>query len=893
VLFAPTGCFTGCVMQPVFIELLTEAKVMTMTGMSKRIVSSCLIAAAILATGSHALARKPRTPIVPVKFAATHKEMIEAAWIRNFGTDVAKAVELTEKTFKFVGNNATAKKLRPKFDALKKETSKEAYLKIRWIRRELILSHPTLDFETLLVNKRGPTGYSHQCDQYLGRHGRPGAGLTVIRSWKTDPKSKEILVDKLPVGTTLHPDLSYDAKKILFAYCDATNPQKNERRYWIYECNIDGSGLKQLTGTKTDKLKTWGDRHSVLVEDWDPCYLPEGGFVFISTRAQAFGRCHGVRYTPSYLMYRANQDGSNIHQISYGEANEWDPCVMYDGRLVYTRWDYINRHDVKYQSLWTTRPDGTDVKHHYGNYTANPQLIVEARPIPGTGKVVSVAGGHHSYTAGSLIVIDTAKGEDGPEPLTRVTPEAKFTESEGWPNPFAAPWPLNEHLFLAAYSPERQAKQGSVNSMNAYGIYLVDDFGGRELVYRDTKMSSFAPIPIRARKMPRILPSAIDPNNKDRTAKIIVQDVYETRVKGIERGSIAALRINQIHGQPNHSKTNPSIAKNEILKHVLGTVPVQSDGSVAFTVPAGEPMQLQLVDKDGLAVLTMRSLVYFQPGEASSCVGCHENRGMTPLPKKLKATGSFPVPTPPKYKTPDNALAFMQTVQPVLDKNCIKCHGLGKEIKGKMNLMGKKGKIYLVGKKGKKSTRPYSQSYDSLTGKKGLIVVAYRNQETPKSKIKEYYAHAGTLISHLNSKKHQKNVKLSKDDMARIVDWLDLNCQFYGDYEQEKEENRKISADDEKAIRALIKADLGDELAAQPIEALINVGYPAQSRILNLPLAASAGGWEQTKKWSSKDDAGYKKLAELINKALPPVKKRDIHIWRKLNKPGYETISSK
>ncbi|MDP6637150.1 MAG: hypothetical protein QGG42_19800 [Phycisphaerae bacterium] len=856
---------------------------MTMVRVSKKSLSICLIAAAVLAvvatTGSNALAARRRGP-AELTFPATHKERIEAAWTRDFGTDVAKAIELTEKTFKFVGDNPTAKKLRPKFDALKKETGKDAYLKIRWLRRELILSHPTLNFEKLLINKRGPTGYSHQCDQYLGRHGRPGAGLTVVDNWKTEPKAKEILVDKLPVGTTLHPDLSYDGKKILFGYCDATNPNKNERRYWIWECAIDGSGLKQLTGTKKDILKTWGGRHTVLVEDWDPCYLPEGGFVFISTRAQAFGRCHGSRYTPSYLMYRANADGSNIHQISYGEANEWDPCVMYDGRIVYTRWDYINRHDVKYQSLWSTRPDGTDVKHYYGNYTANPQLIVEARPIPGTSKVVSVAAGHHSYTAGSLIVIDTAKGEDGPKPLTRITPEAKFTESEGWPNPFTAPWPLNERLYLSAHTHQRQARQGSINSTNAYGIFLVDDFGGRELIYRDTKMSSFAPIPIRARKVPQILPSAIDPNNKNRTAKIIVQDVYETRVKGIEPGTIAALRINQIHGQPNNSKTNPSIANNEILKHVLGTVPVQSDGSVAFTVPAGEPMQLQLVDKNGMAVLTMRSLVYFQPGEASSCVGCHENRGMTPLPKKLKATGSFPVPTPPKYTTPDNGLAFMQTVQPVLDKNCIKCHGLGKEIKGKMNLMGKKG-------------RRYAQSYDSLTGKKGLIVVAYRNRETAESKIKEYYAHAGTLIKHLMSEKHQKNVKLSKDDMARIVDWLDLNCQFYGDYEHEKEENRRISADNEKAIRALIKAELGDEIAAQPIEALVNVGYPRQSRVLRMPLATSAGGWGQVKKWSSTDDAGYKKLAELIDKSLPVLKKRDIHVWRKLNQPGYQTISSK
>ncbi|MBL7221037.1 MAG: hypothetical protein ISS69_13050 [Phycisphaerae bacterium] len=852
--------------------------------MSKRSVSRYLIIAAaglavILATGSDALAARRRGGPTVLTFPATHKEMIENAWTRDFGTDVAKAVELTEKTFKFVGDNPTTRKLQAKFDALKKETGKDAYLKIRWLRREVILSHPTLNFDKLLVNKRGPTGYSHQCDQYLGRHGRPGAGLTVVSSWKTEPQAREILVDKLPVGTTLHPDLSYDGKKILFSYCDATNPNRNDRRYWIYETDVDGSSVKQLTGTKNDKLATWYERHTVLVEDWDPCYLPEGGFVFISTRSQGFGRCHGSRYTPSYLMYRAEADGSNIRQISFGEANEWDPCVMYDGRIIYTRWDYINRHDVNFQSLWTTRPDGTDVKHYYGNYTRNPQLIVEARPIPGTNKIVTVAAGHHSYTTGSLIVVDVAKGEDGDKPLTRVTPEAKFSESEGWPNPFAAPWPLNEHLYLAAHSPQRQARQGSVNSMNAYGIFLVDDFGGRELIYRDTKMSSFAPIPIRARKVPQMLPSQLDPNSKDKTAKIIVQDVYETRVKGVEPGSIAALRINMIHGQPANSKTNPSIANNEILKHVVGTVPVKEDGSVAFTAPAGEPLQLQLVDKNGMAVLTMRSLVYFHPGEASSCVGCHENRGTTPLPRRLKASGSFPVPTPPAYKQPELALAFMETVQPVLDKNCIKCHGLGKEIKGKMNLMGKKGKRY-------------SQSYDSLTQKKGLIVVAYRNRETAESKIKEYYAHAGTLAAHLMSEKHQKNVKLSKADMARIIDWLDLNVQFYGDYEHEKEENRRISADDEKAIRALVKAALGDEIAAQPIEALVNVGYPDQSRALNMPLAASAGGWGQAKKWSSKNDAGYKKLAELINKALPPLKKRDIHVWRKQNTPGYVTAAS-
>jgi len=847
-----------------------------------------IVSVALLAARSSSAARRPAPKL---DFPAEHKAMIEAAWLRG-GSDVGKAIELTEKTFTFVGDNATARKLRPQFDALKKQAaSKDVYLKIRWLRREVILSHKLLNFEKLLVNKRGPTGYSHQCDQYLGRHGRPGAGLTVLTNWKAAPKATVLLEGKLPAGTTLHPDLSYDAKRVMFGFCDASPQNRNERRYWIYECDTDGTWVRQLTGNASDKMKTWGGRHTVLVEDWDPCYLPDGGFVFISTRSQNFGRCHGSRYTPSYLLYRGElppvpskpgvyKDSGDvkIRQLSYGEANEWDPCVLPDGRIVYTRWDYINRHDTVFQSLWSTRPDGTDVRHYYGNYTRNPQMIAEARPIPGSDKIIATAMGHHSYTTGTMITVDVTKGEDGHEPLTRITPETKFPESEGWGPPFATPWPLSEDLYLAAYSPERQARQGRVNSTNAYGIFLVDTVGGRELIYRDPEMSCFAPIPMQARKTPPAIPTLLKANETKKTAQVLIQNVYAARIR-IEPGSVKAMRVNQIYGQPANSKTNPSVANNEILKSVVGTVPVQSDGSVGMTVPAGEPLQLQLLDKDGLAVMTMRTIIYFHPGEQASCVGCHENRGTPALPTRVKAMSSYPVPTPPAGPKPEMALAFTQTVQPVLDKNCIGCHGLKDKPAAGVVLLGKR-------------TR-WSQSYETLIKRKGLVAVAYRNRESTFTRVKEYYAHSGRLAAHLMSDKHRKHCKLSKDDFQRIVDWLDLNAQFYGDYAHDKRESLKISRDSEKALRDAVRAELGDKIAAQPLEALVNVAFPDQSRILNMPLATSAGGWGQVKKWSSKNDPGYKKLAALVAKSIPPFKRRDYNVWARLNAPNYNKTASK
>ncbi|NQT86026.1 discoidin domain-containing protein, partial [bacterium] len=338
--------------------------------------------------------------------------------------------------------------LQEKFDRAGPDTDlRELFFAVRSLRRELILSHPALDFDRLLVNKRPPPKANpHQCEQYLGRHSAAGPGLVILDSWKNSPKETVLLEGKLPTGSVLHPDLSFDAKRIIFSFCDHTvvtddsvklpvhpteiqygydNQKYGGRRFFIYEATLDGRTVRQLTGTPSDPMKTAYDRATVLIEDLDPCYLPGGGFVFASTRSQNFGRCHGGVYKPAFLLYRANADGSGIRQISFAEANEWDPSVLPDGRIIYTRWDYINRHNTWFQSLWVTRPDGAATAHYYGNYTKNPCVISEARSIPGSRRAVATAAAHHFFSAGSIILVDPDKGQDGAGPLTRITPEVK------------------------------------------------------------------------------------------------------------------------------------------------------------------------------------------------------------------------------------------------------------------------------------------------------------------------------------------------------------------------------------------------------------------------------------------------------------------------------------
>ncbi len=793
------------------------------------------------------------------------------------------ALELARQTLAFVEKSASRPELKAELAAMEKKVqeAKEAgnvdeetlYSETRKLRRKIIFAHPLLDFDRLLINKRPPPAFPHQSDQYLGRHSGIGAGMVVLDNWKSDKPTETVLLDgQLPPGSVLHPDLSFDGRKLLFSYCDHTEPKAEMRRFFVYEIGVDGSGLRQLTGTPDDPFEGTDGRATVLIEDFDPCYLPDGGFAFVSTRNQGGVRCHhGGRYCPTYTLYRADGDGLGIRPMVFGEANEWDPSVLHDGRIIWTRWDYINRHDTIYQSLWTIRPDGTTTAHFYGNYSRNPCSIAEARSIPGSHKVVGTTTAHHSFTAGSIIVIDPHTGQDGEEPLERITPEVAFPETEGWPaSTYATPYPLSEDLFLAAFSPEKHAAQGGKQVKGAYHIQLVDTLGGRETIYLDDEMSCFAPTPIAARPMPPTLPSMLAEKRDQKTGTFYVQDVYNS-TQPIERGSVKSLRVMKVYSQPVQRVPDRSLALFETAKRILGTVPVNEDGSVAFRAPAGDSLMFQLLDENGMSVMSMRTFVYLHPGESVTCTGCHEPRNATPTPVEMPEKIVYRELTPPVGPRYEGGLSFARTVQPVLDRHCIECHGLDKT-EGEINLLGtidpnpiKLGRVRA------------SAAYNSLTLRPGLVSVALRNKETVASKPKDYFAHAGRLAKML-LEGDENHEPLVGDDLQRVVDWLDVNAEFFGDYTWNKAEWQLPSPEGEKALRDFLRKRFGEELASQPYAALVNVSLPAESRVLKAPLAAKAGGWGQVAEngFGDTKDPAYQELSRLVGASFIPLSQHDI-----------------
>ncbi|MBN2138893.1 MAG: discoidin domain-containing protein [Sedimentisphaerales bacterium] len=784
------------------------------------------------------------------------------------------ALDLAVRTLDFVRRVAPGPDFTAEIDRFRAELDaqdtdfKALYLKIRRFRRSLILSHPLLGFERLLINKRPPPSFNHQTDQYLGRHNHPGPGLIVLSDWKTQPRENVILEGKLPRGTVLHPDLSFDAKRILFSFCDQTVENPNYRRFFIYEAAADGAWVRRLTGTKQDPLEGAEGRRTVQIEDYDPCYLPDGGFAFISTRNQGGVRCHyGDRFCPTYVLYRADADGKNIIQLAYGEANEWDPSVLPDGRIIWTRWDYINRHDTLFQSLWTTRPDGTAPAHFFGNYTRNPCVTCEPRAIPNSNKIVCTASAHHHYTAGSIVVVDPYKGIDGPEPITRITPEVAFPETEGWDlkGAYAGPYPLSEDLFFAAYSYSYRGDKPH------YAIYLIDSLGGKELICRDEQVSCFTPIPIVPRPAPPVLPRYTPSTEPAEMGTFFVKNVYKS-ARRIPPGSVKSLRVVRVYPQPTQAVPVRSIVMFETCKEILGKVPVADDGSVAFRAPAQVPLLFQLLDANDMAVMSMRSFTYLHPGESASCTGCHEPRdavpALTPQPADIPIHDLTP-PVGPKYP---GGLSFAKTVQPVLDRYCIKCHGLDEKNAGLDFL----GTLEFTKEADSITKLIASTAYNTIVNSKGLVSFAPRNLETDYSEPKDYFSHAGKLAEIL-MRDRENDVKLDGESFLRVIYWLDLNAQYYGEYSFNKDEWRRIDPEGEKALRACIAENFGEKLANQPFAALVNIALPCESRILKAPLALDAGGWGQIEKWAGTNEPGYKKMSELVNAAIAPLQFHDVN----------------
>jgi len=567
--------------------------------------------------------------------------------------------------------------------------------------------------------------------------------------------------------------LSYDATKLLFSFMD--NVKENARTqndsFHIWEINTDGTGLRQLT---------YGPFH-----DASAVYMPDGRIVFCSTRVESFSLCQDFLAAAMYIM---DADGGDMRRIEYSTLCDTMPFVMDDGLILFTRWEYQDKNIFCVQGLWTITPAGERLQLYHGNTLTIPNSVCNAKPIPGTRKVVCTMAPHHGRPLGAIAIIDRSKGFETPESMVNITPEIPYKPrvGESWnygsnrswgPGDrqfrwaFGDPYPLAEDLFLVSYGGPLEG------GPQRYRIFLLDDRGNKVELYDDPVTSCFNAIPLRRRPLPHKLPGTI-PEPKG-YGTYFVADIYLGLLdKGVKRGQIKQLRImSQVAKKyntegPRYHDHYPIVGQGSYyVKYCYGTVPVYEDGTAYFKVPAGVELYFIALDKDGKEVRRMGTITQITAGERQSCVGCHESRfmaapgrtnGMERLRRKPDSI------TPPPWG--EGTVDYVKLVQPILDKYCVKCHS-GRTPEGRADLSGDKSRFY-------------NMSYRTLVDQK--LVEYYYINTAPTGNFPPLAS--GSWVSKLTKmiESEHGGIKLDDASRRRIYAWIDSNAPYYSTWDMSR-----------------------------------------------------------------------------------------------------------
>ncbi len=635
-----------------------------------------------------------------------------------------------------------------------------------------------------------------------------------------------------PRGGIRDPQVHYDGDRILFAY-----RRGGTSNFLLHEIRRDGTGLRQLTDGAYD--------------DFEPVYLPDGDIVFVSSRCKRWVNCW---LTQVAVLYRCDADGGNVRPISSNNEHDNTPWPLPDGRILYTRWEYVDRSQVDYHHLWVVNPDGTGQMTFFGNLQPGT-LMIDAKPIPDSDKIVAIFSPGHGQTEheGAVTLVDPAAGPDRPESGQRLTQALNFRD----------PWAFSTNCVLAAQEGRLMVLDGLGRAQQIYALPAQDVGSG---------MQVHEPRPLMGRKPEVVLQSRTRP--QEATGRLLLADVHEGRnMEGVGRGEIRKLLVLETLPKPINftGGMDPlSYGGTFTLERILGTVPVESDGSAYFEVPALRSLIFVALDSQELSVKRMQSFVTVQPGEITGCVGCHEQRTRTlpaSLPSVLAVRRAASVIEP--IQGVPEVLDFPRDIQPVLDALCADCHGYDRTARGGPYA----GRVLLAGARGPM----FSQSYFTLTVQR--LFGDGRNEPKSNLKPRAVGSSASRLLALMDGRHY--GVQATPAQLQTVRLWIETGAPYpgtyaalgngmIGGYAQNTQDHTDFDWPTTRAAAAVIQRrcapchqaerrlpeamadeldlsfwrfDLADPRLRYSRHKLFNLDRPEQSLLLLAPLASGAGGF--------------------------------------------------
>ncbi len=645
---------------------------------------------------------------------------------------------------------------------------REAFAAARAAKRKLFFRQSELEpIGNILFVKRHAFEPSHNYSVLLDSRWRPGGSVCRLEIPRTEgrfepAKAKLVELFNAGEGIARNPMASFDLSKIYFGYRPS---QKGF--YHVFEMDPNGSGLKQLTD---------GPFH-----DYWPCPLPDGSLAFIGTRCTSRYLCWRPQVA---VLFRMNADGSDIRPLSYANLSEWAPSVMSDGRIIWTRSEYLDKGADFSHTLWAIRPDGTAPELVFGNTIIQPNGYANGREVPGTHEICCTLISHFGDLNGPIALVDIDKGRFNPKAITSITPEVPWPGM--WPKEecFRDPMPIAKDLFLCSHAPQGQ-----------FGLYVIDRFGNREVLYLDPAIGSMCPTPYRKVSTPPVLHDMLTETPIEQQpdmGQFVLADVYAGLAPTVPRGKVKYIRVVEevrahldrlpsgeyrkdhepflhFYAAPVDLVSGPYGWPSYVAKAPWGLAPVEEDGSANFMAPAGKTLYFQALDENLNELQRMRSVVQLQPGEQRSCIGCHEDRRQAPPTHAALALRRAPshLEPPPWGAGP---FSYEKVVQPVWDAKCVQCHNAADA-----------HKIDLTGTL---DANRVPSSYKTLI-QQGWVHYLDLGWNSGGNELRRPMTF-GTVQSKLFTvlDKGHYGVELSREDLHRIKCWIDINCPLWPDYIQ-------------------------------------------------------------------------------------------------------------
>ncbi len=634
------------------------------------------------------------------------------------------------------------------------------------LKKEILFANPLLDVDKILTIRyrvgdhdkqimtpnlgTQPNNWSNQMSAW--RNGFD-AELVELSNLRGDLRSRTVLKAPRKGASIADPVLHWNADRLMFTSLDSMN------RWRVFEVNTDGTGLHQVI--ENDELD---------LEFIDATYLPDGRVIAVSNIGYNGVPCVNGS-DPVGNMVQYNPKTKEMRRLTFDQDANWHPTPLANGKIMYTRWEYTDLTHYFSRIVMHMNPDGTEQKSLYGSGSLFPNAIFDMQPLPGnTVRFVGIISGHHGIArSGRMIIFDPSisrKEEKGmvqeiPFSTREIVPEIKDELVNGvWPQ-FIKPYPLNDDYFLVT---------AKLAPNTRWGIYLVDIFDNVTPLALNEGEGFIYSIPVKKRPVPPVIPDKIKPGSKEAT--VYIQDVYEGEgLRGVKRGTVKELRVFAYEYAYLNTLSDhymQGIQSGWDIKRLLGTVPVEEDGSCIFTIPANTPISLQPLDAEGRAVQWMRSWLTGMPGEVVSCVGCHEDQNTLPRPSNNIASKKQPSSILVTEGGP-HSITFGLDIQPILDRACVACHnGENADIPNFKDTSR-------VGITDWSGTRYYGKSY--------LAFHPYVNRQGPEADMyvmKPYEYHASTSEVVRMLKEGHKNVRLTDAEWRKLYAWIDMNAPYWG-----------------------------------------------------------------------------------------------------------------